>query len=418
MKLFTRYNQVNLLTTVIVILITGLIYYQAISLILTNQLNKDLEVEEQEIFDYVKLNNRLPQVFDSKDQQILFTATTDKAVKRCFIRTRYQKRKYHYEPGRGLITSVKVNGVLYKVLITQSTVETEDLIKIIFLITIVVILLLLALLFFINRFILSHLWQPFYEILAKLNLFDITGFKETRAFRTNINEFNDLDQAVEVMSDRVKKEYQELKKFTENAAHELLTPIAVINSKLDTLIQTDNFSERQSKLLSDLYGTVSRLKRLNKAMLLLVKIENGLIEDEHVINLKEIITELIASFQELFSDKELEVSCELENKEIKANNYLIEVLLNNLISNAIRHNCVQGKIKLTLTEESLIIQNTGKNIALNDKEIFRRFNKSSESEGSGLGLTIAKQICENYRYPFSYTFQSPFHTFKIDFQPA
>lgn len=419
MKLFATYNRVNLVTTVIVILITGIIYYQAISLILTNQLNKDLEVEEQEILDFVKLNHQLPQVFDTKDQQIIFTKTQKIPVKRSFITTNYHnKKEQENEPGRGLITSVEVNRNWYKVLIAESTVETEDLIKIIFIITIGIILLLIVILFFINRFILNRLWQPFYVILSQISSFKITGQKETQKPKTNIDEFNQLNEAVETMSGRVREEYQELKKFTENAAHELLTPIAVINSKLDTLIQTDNFSIRQSELLNDLYGTVSRLKRLNKAMLLLVKIENGLIEDEHVINLKEMVAEQLASFKELFLDKGLEVTCELGNKEIRANNYLIEVLLNNLIGNAIRHNFSGGEIKLTLNENSLTVQNTGKNLALNDKEIFRRFNKSSESEGSGLGLTIAKQICENYRYPFSYTFCPPFHTFKIDFQPA
>lgn len=419
MKLFATYNRVNLITTVIVILITGVIYYHTISLILTNQLNKDLEVEEQEILDFVKLNHQLPQVFDSKDQQIIFSKTQKIPVKRSFITTYYyNKKEQENEPGRGLVTSVEANGNWYKVLIAESTVETEDLIKIIFIITIGIILLLITILFFINRFILNRLWQPFYVILSGISSFKITDQQEIRSPKTNIDEFNKLKEAVEAMSARVKKEYQELKKFTENAAHELLTPIAVMNSKLDTLIQTDNFSTRQSELLSDLYGTVSRLKRLNKAMLLLVKIENGLIEDEQVINLKEIVTEIVASFQELFLDKELEVSCRLENKEVRANNYLIEVLLNNLISNAIRHNCTGGKIKLTLNQQSLTLQNTGKNLALNDKEIFRRFNKSAESEGSGLGLTIAKQICENYHYQFSYAFHPPFHTFKIDFKPA
>ncbi|MVN21417.1 sensor histidine kinase [Mucilaginibacter arboris] len=413
MKLFATYNRVNLLTTVIVILITGLIYYQVISLILTNQLNKDLEVEEQEILDFVKLNHQLPQVFDSNDQQITFSKPQKTPVKRSFISTYYYNKK-EKEPGRGLIMPVNVNGKWYQATISESTVETEDLIKIIFTITIGIILLLITILFFINRFILNRLWQAFYAILSRLSLFNVTNFKEEQIPETTIDEFNQLNEAVEAMSARVRKEYLELKKFTEHAAHELLTPIAIINSKLDTLIQTDNFSKRQSELLSDLYGTVSRLKRLNKAMLLLVKIENGLVEEEHVINLKEMITERLASFQELFLDKELAVSLELESKAIRANNYLIEILLNNILSNAIRHNNFGGKIKVILNQKSLVIQNTGTNLALNNKEIFRRFNKSTESEGSGLGLTIAKQICENYHYQFSYAFYPPFHNFKID----
>jgi signal transduction histidine kinase len=387
MKLFAKYNQVNLFTTIIVILITGIIYYQVISLILTNQLNKDLEVEEREIFDFVKLNHHLPQVFDSKDLHIVFNKTENLPIKRSFINIHYyNKKEQENEPGRGLITSVNVNGTWFKILIAESTVETEDLIKIIFFITIGIILLLITILFFINRFILNRLWQPFHAILSGISSFNITDKTEKQRPKTNIDEFNELSEAVESMSARVRKEYLELKKFTENAAHELLTPIAVINSKLDTLIQTDNFSKRQSELLNDLYGTFSRLKRLNKAMLLLVKIENGLVKDEQQINLKETVTELLASFQELFADKEIEVNSQLENVVIKANNYLIEVLLNNLIGNAIRHNSVGGKIRVILNSKSLIIQNTGKNQALNDKEIFRRFNKSVESEGSGLDL--------------------------------
>src|SRR6185312_11468605 len=118
----------------------------------------------------------------------------------------------------------------------------------------------------------------------------------------------------------------------------LLTPIAVINSKLDTLLQTDNFSQQQSKLLNDLYTAVSRLTRLNQSLLLLVKIENHLLEGNHEIDLRPVIEELIIQFEEIFQDKGLKVSAELSDKRLNTNPYLIDVLLNNLLSNAIRHN--------------------------------------------------------------------------------
>src|ERR1700761_9539501 len=154
MKLFDRYNRVNFITTIIMMLVTGIIYYQAISLILTNQKDKDLVVEEEEIFDYVKLNNKLPQTFQSDDQQITFTEAKPGSVTREFIHTDYFKKfdeehhKNHhghghdhgrdgrYEPGRALITSVAVGNKYYKVQIIESEVETEDLIQLIFFITI------------------------------------------------------------------------------------------------------------------------------------------------------------------------------------------------------------------------------------------------------------------------------------------
>ena len=288
MKLITRYNRVNLLTTVLVMLITGIIYYQAISKILISQLEKDLVVEENEIFEYVSLNHHLPQVFKSNDQQITFTEAEPGSVKRRFINTiyrnynnvKYAKRHHRhddgeeFETGRGLITSVSVGDKYYKVLIVVSTVEAEDLIKIIFGITAGVILLLFVTLYVTNRLLLNRLWQPFYDLLKELRLFNITDNKEIPLEKTNIDEFEELNQAIVSMSTRVKTDYKELKTFTENASHELLTPIAVINSKLDTLIQTDSFTLQQSKFVSDLYSGGSKLTRLNQSLLLVVKIEN------------------------------------------------------------------------------------------------------------------------------------------------
>src|ERR1019366_6306161 len=92
MKLLALYNRVNIITTVIVMLITGIIYYQAISWILTNQKDKDLLVEEQEIFENVNLNHRLPQIFESNDQQITFTEAKAGSIKREFINTTYFKK--------------------------------------------------------------------------------------------------------------------------------------------------------------------------------------------------------------------------------------------------------------------------------------------------------------------------------------
>jgi signal transduction histidine kinase len=431
MKLLAKYNRVNLITTIIVMLITGIIYYQAISYILTGQKDTDLVVEEQEIFDYVKLNHHLPQTFESNDQQISFTLASPGSVKREFINTMYFKkwddddkhkfkkhkhrREGENESARGLISAVTVGDKYYKILIIESKVETEDLIRIIFSITIGVILLLLLVLVAINRLILNRLWQPFYNIMSELRLFNIADSKPIPKLDNNIDEFKELNNAVIDMAARAKNDYQDLKVFTENASHELLTPIAVINSKLDTLIQTENFSDRQSKLLNDLYSAVSRLNRLNQSLLLLVKIENKLLHDKQQINLRELADEMIIQFEEIFNDKDIKLTYTLDDKEIYASRYLVEVLLSNLISNAIRHNYNGGEIIISLTNENLTIKNTGSSEPLPDEKIFTRFHKSSGSEGSGLGLTISRQICENFGFSLEYEFRDRYHVFIVNF---
>src|SRR4051812_35746693 len=129
MKLLDKYNRISLITTVLVIIVTGIVYYFTISLILTDQVDKDLVVEEHEIFNYVKLNQSLPQVFKSDDLKISFQPIGQGTVQRQFINTSNIGDKIHeHETARGLISYVRVKNQNYRIVITQSTVETDDLI--------------------------------------------------------------------------------------------------------------------------------------------------------------------------------------------------------------------------------------------------------------------------------------------------
>jgi len=419
-KLLTKYNRVNLLVAVLVILVTGVIYYLVISQILNRQVEQDLEVEEQEIFEFVRLNHRLPQVFKSNDQQIVFQKAGNAKISRHFINTDFfNSREKEKESGRGLISSVMVWDQKYKILIVESKVETDDLVQIIFAITLAVVLILVIVLLLINRLILRTLWQPFYDSLLRLKAFTVAD-KENYLKHKNcgIEEFDELNQAISLMAEKVIKDYQDLKAFTENASHELMTPIAVINSKLDSLLQTDQFSKNQSKILEGLYQSVARLTHLNKAMLLLAKIENQLMPDKRSIKMNVLLADQLDKFNELFSIKNITVTSFIGVKEVTANEFLLEILLNNLISNAIRHNQKGGTIYMELNQQELIISNSGENTPLKTDEIFNRFSKSAASEGSGLGLTISQQICTTNNWKLSYQYINHTHTFIIRFENA
>jgi signal transduction histidine kinase len=164
-----------------------------------------------------------------------------------------------------------------------------------------------------------------------------------------------------------------------------------------------------------LYGAVNRLSRLNQSLLLLVKIENRLLKDDQQVDLHVLTKEMLTQFEEIFQDKGIKVSYHLDEKQIYASRYLIEILLNNLFSNAIRHNQPGGEIKVSLTPQSLTVKNTGETTALQEEQIFTRFHKSSHSEGSGLGLTISRQICESFNLSLNYSFQAPYHIFTVSF---
>jgi signal transduction histidine kinase len=415
MKLLNKYNRINIAVTIGIMLVTGIIYYYAISHILTNRIDKDLVLEENEVFNYVSLNHKLPDVYESNHQQITFLPLGKQVIKRRFLDTVYKEvDKDDMEAGRALISSVQVGNQNYRILVTQSKVETEYLIKIIFQITICVIFVLLVLLTVLNRVILKSIWQPFYKVLVQLKNFSLADKASVSSTPSGIDEFKELDQAVIAMAGRVRSDYENLKAFTENASHELMTPISVINSKLDTLLQTDEFTDRQSKLLNDIYGTVARLTRLNKSMLLLAKIENGLIGGDEEIDVKAILEECLYQQEEIIHSKNITLATNLQGRQVKASRLLMEVLLNNLISNAIRHNYSGGEITITLQPRQLTVSNTGKN-TFDIEQVLKRFHKSSESEGTGLGLTICKKICDNYGFGLEYNLINGVHAFSVSF---
>lgn len=414
MKLSTRYNRVNIITSIIVLIITGIIYYLVIHLILTNKLDKDLAVEENEIRQYTHTYKKLPLPATYLDQQISYSSpkgdTTD--VREFSYTTYLNPKEKEQEPGRSLVTTVNLNGKTIVVTITKSRVESEDLVRIILLITLGITMLLLFSLLLINRFVLNRLWKPFYVVLNRMKAFEVTRMDNIKEEPTRIDEFNELNKSVNAMAEKVKQDYKELKSFTDNASHEMMTPLAVINSKLDSLLQTESFTEQQGALLEDIYQATGRLSRLHQSLLLLAKIENNLISDTEEIDLKEMIEAKIRQFQELFGRDGLNVEIKLSERKVTMSRYLADILLNNLFSNTVRHNINDGRISLELTSEKLTISNTGKTLNIHNR-MFDRFSKSTESEGMGLGLAISKQICNLYGFNIEYSHIENMHFFSI-----
>lgn len=416
MKLANRYNRVNLITSLIVLLITGIVYYGVIHFILTEKLDRDLAVEENEIKQYAKTYQKLPLPGSYLDQQVYFRELIANApYGREFTYTSYYNAKgRETEPGRSLITVLYLKEKAYEVTITKSRVESEDLLRIILLITFGVTGLLLMSLLLINRFVLSRLWKPFYTILEQIKSFNLTKMDEIPYQASKTDEFNELNSSASAMAQRVNQDYRELKSFTDNASHELMTPLAVINSKLDSLLQNGPFTDKQGVILEDIYLAIGRLSRLNQSLLLLTKIENKLITDIQEIDLLDVLNEKSKQFDELLQKDGLKLHLDLKSTKISISRYLADILINNLLSNAIRHNYKGGQIWLNLDSDSLRIVNTGKTSAI-EARAFERFFKSSSSEGMGLGLSISRQICALYNFQINYSFIDGNHQFLISF---
>jgi len=416
MKLAQRYNRANLITSFIILTITGAIYYIAIHFILTGKLDKDLVIEEKEIEAYARKYGKLLSPGDFLHQKVTYQKLYrgQNVERNFFYSSFYNGQEKEFEPGRSLITSIDLHGKHYLVTISKSRAESEDLIQLIFMITLAVTILLLVTLMLINKFVLQRIWSPFYSTLAMMKAFNIAQKEQIKVQPTKIDEFNELNDSASAMADRVRKDYKELKSFTDNAAHEMMTPLAIINSKLDTLLQTGTFSVAQGAVIEDIYTAIGKLIKLNQSLLLIAKIENNLIADLQDIDMQQLLSYKASQFQELFEKDRLALKRELQPLKVKMSRHLADILLNNLFANAIRHNHSGGNIEVILKAGALTISNTGISQEL-DNQLFERFSKSAASEGTGLGLAICKQICMLNGFTIDYQYLENRHHFIVRF---
>lgn len=294
-------------------------------------------------------------------------------------------------------------------------IETSDLIQTLLFQYGILFIVLIVSLTIIQQFLSKKLWKPFYNSLDKIDHFDLESGIIPQFEETDTVEFFRLNQNLEKLIGNNLKTYLQQKEFIENASHELQTPLAVFQSQLDLLLQDPNLTESQVDVIQSLYAVSSRLTRLNKNLLLLAKIDNSQFKETQEIDFVQVLNTQLFYLRELAENNGIHVSLEINNPlTVVANKVLLESLINNLIVNAIRHNIDQGSIEIEVTDNKLIIRNTGELIPLNQDKVFRRFSRTSEQKkGNGLGLSITYQICKLHCWNIIYDYKNQKHQFTV-----
>ena len=418
MKLFTRYNRINLLFTILIFLLASTAFYFLLRFILINMVDDNLKIEQHEIETYVAKYHTLPEIMAVKNQQISFTAGDSCRQQPRFSITRvYDAAERENDSWRQLVFCKKINTQWYQVTISKSMEETDSITRAVILITLITIVLILASSQVINRIVLKKLWRPFYESLHAMQQFRIGQEHSIQLPITETEEFERMNQTLQQATGKANQDYLLLKEFTENASHELQTPLSIIRSKLDMLIQDEQLAASHSTTLESAYTAVQRLSRLNQSLLLLAKIDNLQFPDTANIDLRQKITEKLEQFQELWQGKQMNLTQVLQPASIAMNNELADILLNNLISNAIRYTPNGGKLHILFNSQVLEVSNTAVGPALSAERVFTRFYTASPSnEGHGLGLSIIKRIVEVAGYMVDYHLREGMHVFTLRFR--
>lgn len=418
-KLLHKTQKAYMLFSLLILAVSAPLFYFLIEGMYLEESDETLALHQKEFMTYhapglsesdIPTWNRMSR--DLKIEAATFSLKRDSVFQQFYFDTLDQEN----EPYRVMLSPLVINEKTYHLRTRISLVEAEDLISGIVFLFSIVMLLLLAGLYFITRSLSKKLWQPFYNTLSQIERFEIDKNPALHLPETSVEEFQRLNTALNTLVIRNSLIYKSQQEFIENAAHELQTPLAIFQAKLETLMQQSLTAEQADAVLS-LSGSATRLNRLNKNLLLLSKIDNQNYAGKERIRLKDTIEKMLGFFTEQANEKHIAIRLDAKSTgESSSNPVLAEIVISNLLLNAIRHNTEHGLIRISLEKNTLRVSNTGPSSELDADKLFQRFSRpGTVSHGSGLGLAIIKKIADLNSWDISYDYRENLHVFTLIF---
>jgi signal transduction histidine kinase len=418
MKLLNITNRYYIIIALVLLLVSSAFLAYRVVYIVDNEISEHMLYEKLEIEKQLALQKDLQSIhFIIGDR--LEIEPIDKFgsfrvnIKDTTIYDLYEKKRV---PFRVLSYQQLVRGKAYNVKISRRLTENEQLVNGIFITLILVSLDIIICFYFLNRWFSSRVWNPFYRALNILKNFDLQKGGHVKFQKSKVDEFNTLNSELVRLTDKVSRDYKNLREFTENMSHETQTPLAIIRSKLELLLQNARDEEQVQQILGTL-DSVNRLSKMNKGLILLTRIENDQYAGGQLLPFGELLRKQLEDLELFISSREIKVHTDIDDSVlIKMNPNLAGILFTNLLSNAIKYNINGGDLFVTLTKDKIVIANSGEPLTISGKEVFDRFKKGDSPDSVGLGLAIVKKIIDHDNFDIQYDYIGHLHTFTIHFQ--
>lgn len=257
------------------------------------------------------------------------------------------------------------------------------------------------------------LLKPLGEIIQSKLVNRKFPFNENKEpVRTSTSDFRYLDDSLISLMDQIHEAFEKEREFTANASHELMTPIGILQNKIENLMDTSELDDVVQERLIEMQRTVNRLKKIVRSLLLISRIDNAQFAKSETVLVDELIRDVVEEIGHRLEEKEISLTIDLDKKrQLKGvNRDLLFQMFYNLINNAIKYNKPNGKIIIADQAKNnkyfLRIEDTGIGIPKAELPlIFNRFKKhTAAEEGSyGLGLSIVKSIADYHEMKISAT---------------
>jgi signal transduction histidine kinase len=400
---------------------TGAILYTSIHHLVLKQVTESLLTEKDIIRDQLEIADTVPDFSDLFNHQIEVTIYKHKVVKSQNIidTLLYDTLNRSQVEYRFLIYTDNTSHNKGYMITTSKSIDNEKSLLYEILGIIIILFAVLSLLLIIIIISISHrLWGPFYVTLSNIRKYDIKTSDEFVPVATRITEFAQLNEVLKALTEKIRSEYLNLKEFSENASHEIQTPLAIIRMRIEQMLQSSDINSELAEHLVSIGQSVNKISRINQALSLISKIENNQYPDVSVVNVNRKIDGILSQFHDFITSRKLSVQFDATGEvEIQMNPDLSDFLFSNLLGNAIKHNIDNGWISISLNRNELIIKNSGKDPGVDTNQLFFRFKKAEHSTDSpGLGLAIVKKVTDLYGMKISYQFTDTVHTLNIIFR--
>jgi signal transduction histidine kinase len=419
MKLLTIANRYNLISILLFFVFAGIILFRLINHQLNEELNEQLLNEQVHISRAMRSLDSIANYALLQNDNMTFnnTAKSFQLKPKLFDTIIFDSIEKEEIPYRAIRFSAQTKNSNYIITLKNSQIEATDLAYSIFISLMLVFGLFSLMLIIMNHYFSKKLWAPFLKTIASIKNFNInnrdTDFKPAE---TRILEFRELNDSLLQMTRKISNDYDRIKEFSENAAHELHTPLAIIRTKLESLLQSKNLNEQNAQLISHALENAVRLSKLTQTLLLLTKIENRQYEEKLSISFLSVFKRFLELYDEILNEKQIKVAINTEEDFVcEMHPVLGDIMVSNLLNNAIKHNIQNGSIIIYLSNIGIKICNSGEAPDFPTELLFNRFKKGYQSSGQlGLGLALVKEIAETNNLRSMYLFENKIHTIKIE----
>lgn len=427
-KRIATYNLIAIaaLTAIAFIAIYGVVYYTSYK-----HLDDDITTEKTEVFsnldweDDTIIMNKMPEWEEAEHKQLevnpTFIQIVDLNGETLFKSANLQENHFLFNPKNKTTTfyNATINNqrirqgqfpvynnekkIIGQLTIGVSQQESYNVLHNLLIVLIVIYIFILSILYFIMSFVASKAIAPIHQLIESTAKINYTNINSRLPLPENEDEIHQLATTINELLNRLESSFYQQKQFTSDASHEMQTPLAAIKGIIEVLLRKPRTAERYEEKMREVLLQTNRLSQLYDQLLQLAQLEStALTAKKEQIFLEPAIEKCTKNHEAHIKSNTIQIQNSVpSDAAVWADRLLLEMILDNLISNAIKYNKMGGGIFLSWDAATGILSIKDEGVGIDADQlplVFNRFfradeSRSSQIPGNGLGLSITKRLC-------------------------